>query len=111
MGFVDFGADVGQGLEEELGDVGQGQGIAARDAVFGDQVEELAEDVVDVAPGLEMAGEGGETSGDFFGSEKLTFVARVKQAERRVISSDGHTAGAAVGEWKLTKTIPDGPAR
>ena len=111
LDFVDLGADVGEGLQQKLGNVSQGQGVPARDAVFGDQMEEMAEDMVNVAGGLEVAGMRSETSGDFFGGEKLTFVARVKQAERRVIGGDGHTAGAAVGEWELTKTVPDGPAR
>ncbi len=110
MDFADFGADVGQGLQEKLGNVGQGQGVAARDAVFGDQAEELAQDMVNVTGGLEVTGERCQASGDFFGGKKLALVARVEQAERRVMGGDGHTAGAAVGEWKLAETIPDGPA-
>ena len=96
-------------MQQKLGNVSQGQGVAARDAVFGDQMEEMAEDMVNVAGGFEVAGKRGGTSGNFFGGEKLTFVARVKQAERRVIGGDGHTAGAAVGEWKLTEAVAGRP--
>jgi len=109
MDFVDFGTDVGQGLQEKLSNVGECQSVAARDAVFGDQAEELAEDMVNVAGGLEVAGKRSQASGNFFGRKDLTFVARVKQAEGGVMGGDGHTAGAAVAEWKLTKTVAGGP--
>jgi hypothetical protein len=49
--FLNLLANVGKGLQDELGDIAKRQGIAARDALARPQREELAEDVVDVVPG------------------------------------------------------------
>jgi hypothetical protein len=51
-----FRANRGEALEKELADVGQGDGVAARDAVLSNEPEEFAEHVVDVAGGSKLSG-------------------------------------------------------
>ena len=92
----DLRADLGQALEKKLGDVGQGDGIAARDAVLRHQRKELAEDVVDIARGPEVAGEGDELASGLIRSEERLFAAGVVDTEGSVLFPAGQAAGAAV---------------
>jgi hypothetical protein len=66
-GGIDFAADVGDGLEEELAEIGESGGVATRDAFLGQGAEDLAEGVVDVYGVIEVTGEGVELGGEFFG--------------------------------------------
>jgi hypothetical protein len=95
--------DGGEAVEEELADVGEDSGVAAGDAVLREEGEEFAEDVVDVAGGLEFAGESGELGGDAVRFEELVFFAGVGEAEVRVGGRAGEAAFAAVGEGVLAK--------
>ena len=105
QGFLDFFLDFGEGLEEELGDVGEGDGIAARDASLGEEGEDFSEDVVDVAGGFEVAGERGEFAGDLligkaFGAA-FFFPFGVIGAEGAMTWGARHSALAADGGEEL----------
>jgi len=97
--------DGGEAVEEELADVGEDGGVAAGDAVLRKEGEEFAEDVVDVAGGLEFAGEGGELGGDAVRFEELALFAGVDEAEVRVGGRAGQAAFAAVGEGVLAESV------
>jgi len=45
VGLLDFVLDGMAVVEEELGDIGEGGGFAAGDAVLGEEVEEFSEDM------------------------------------------------------------------
>jgi hypothetical protein len=90
-------------VEKELGQVGQEPGVANGNAVGGDKLEELADDVLDVSGGLEVAGERGELIADVVQFEELPLLASVEEAERRMGSVTKHATLAAVGERKLTE--------
>jgi len=64
---LDFVFDAAESEEEELRDVGESVGLAPVDAILGEEVEEFAEGVVEVAGGLDFAGESGELPADFLG--------------------------------------------
>jgi hypothetical protein len=104
LGDGDLVLDGGEAVEEELADVGEDGGVAARDAILREESEESAEDVVDVAGGLEFAGEGGEFGGDAVGFEELALFAGVDEAEVRVGGRVGQAAFAAVGEGVLAES-------
>src|SRR5574337_569949 len=55
-----FVADILLTVEKKLGEIGEDPSIAEGDAVGSDELPELADDVMDVGNGLELAGEGGE---------------------------------------------------
>jgi len=60
-----------ESLEQELGDVGEGAGLAAVHAAGGDVGEEFAEDEVEGDGVLEIATEGQEFGADFLGGLEL----------------------------------------
>ena len=97
---------MGKTLEEKLGNVGEGDGIAVRDAVLGDKGKEFSQDVVDVAGGLEFARKGDELASGLIRGQELLFAAGVENAQGAVLAPAGHAAGAAVGEGKLAKAVP-----
>lgn len=97
VGLLDFELDGMAVVEEELGDIGEGGGLAAGDAVLGKEVEELSEDVGEIAGGGEFAGKGGEFGGDGGGVEELALLAGVEGTEGGVGFVVKHGALAAVG--------------
>ena len=104
----DFVADGVKSAEEELADVSHSDGVAVRDAVLGDEQEEFAQEVIDIAGGLEFAGEGDEFLADLFYRKELGhFVgfagghAGVEEAERDVALPARHAALAVVGGGEL----------
>ena len=89
-------------MEQKLADVGENGSVAGGDTVLGRSGKEFAQDEVDVGGGHELAGEGGgEFSADTVGFQELHLVARVEEAERRVVATE-HAAAAAVGSLELT---------
>jgi len=94
---LDFELDGTAVVEEELGDIGEGGGFAAGDAVLGEEVEEFSEDMGEIAGGGEFAGKGGEFSGNGGGVEELALVAGVEGAEGGMGLVAQHGALAAVG--------------
>ncbi len=63
-----FALHDGDAVEEELGEVGHGDGAFARDAVVGDLVQEVAEEEVYARGGGEIIGTGEEFRGEEFGA-------------------------------------------
>lgn len=97
VGLLDFELDAMAVVEEKLGDIGEGGGLATRDAVLGEEVEEFSEDVGEVAGGGEFARKGSEFGGDGDGVEELALLAGVEGAEGRVGFVAQHGALAVVG--------------
>jgi hypothetical protein len=96
--------DAREGMEQELADIGEGDGVAGGDAVLGDGGEEFAEDEIDVGGGEEIAGNGGGNLGaKLVRFQELLLRACVKRTERRVIGAAEHAAAAAVGEGELAE--------
>lgn len=103
MGVLVLASGAGDTLEKELANIGESDGLAARDAAMGEEREDFAEDVVDVAGGLELAGEGGELGADAAGFETLKLLAGVDGTKRRVRLVAQHLALAAVRELELAE--------
>jgi hypothetical protein len=93
-----------EGLEEELGDVGEGAGGAAVHATGGDVGEEFAEDEVEGDGVLEVAAEGEEFGADFLGGLELEEFAMVEEAEIEARVAE-HAAAAAVGELEIAAWV------
>jgi len=102
---LNLSADLGEALEKKLADVGQGDGVAWRNAVLRDEREEFAEDVVDIAGGPEIAGKGDELASSLIGSEELLFAAGVVDTEGAVLRPAGHAAGAAVPKGEAAQVF------
>jgi len=109
---TDFVLKFVEGEEQELADEGEVAGVAGRDAVLGDGLEEFAEDEIDVRCGHETAGgSGGELGAEAVRFDNLALSASVEDAERRVVMLAEHTTSAAVGERELAERgIVDGDA-
>ena len=86
------------GLQEELGDVGEGAGVAAVHASGGDVSEEFAEDEIDGDGILEIAAEVEKFGADFRGGLQLEKFAMVEEAECSGGAMAEHTAATAVSE-------------
>jgi hypothetical protein len=91
------------GLHEEETDVGKAGGAAGRDAVGGEGGEEIAEDVVDVDLGDEIAGGAGELGGEIVLALLDAGAAGVGEAEAVVLGVGGEAAHASIGEFELAK--------
>jgi len=87
-----------EGLEEELGDVGEGAGVAAVHASGGDVGEEFAEDEIDGDGILEIATEVEEFGADFGGGLELEKFAVMQEAEVSGGVVGEHATAAAVSE-------------
>jgi len=96
-GLLNFELDGMPIVEKELGDIGEGGGLAAGEAVLGEEVEEFSEDAGEVVGGGEFAGKGGEFGGDGGRVEELLLVAGVEGAEGGMGFVAQHGALAAVG--------------
>jgi hypothetical protein len=101
---TEFALEFVEGAEQEFADEGEVGGVAGRDAVLGDSLEEFAKGEVDVRGGHESASE----SGREFGAKAIRFHelalgASGENAERRMIVLAKHATGAAVGERELTE--------
>ena len=93
-----------EGLEEELGDVGEGAGGAAVHATGGDVGEEFAEDEVEGDGVLEVAAEGEEFGTDFFSGLELEEFTMVEEAEWLARVAE-HATAAAVGELEVAARV------
>jgi hypothetical protein len=100
-----------EGLEEELGDVGEGAGVAAVHATGGDVGEKFAEDEVDGDGVLEIAAEGEKLGADFGGGLELEKFAMVEEAELAGGFVEEHAAAAAVGELEVAAVFGVGGVR
>jgi hypothetical protein len=93
-----------EGLEEELGDVGEGAGLTAVHAAGGDVREEFAEDEIEGDGVSEVAAEGEEFGGDFLRGLELLEFAIVEEAEFEMGVTE-HAATAAVGELEVAARV------
>ncbi len=105
VGDVGLPADVLLALEKKLSEIGEVLRAAGGDASGGDQLEELADNVVDVGLRAELTGDGGQLVSDFVGFKELKLFAGVENAERGMGIGAEHAALAAVGERELTKFL------
>ena len=97
-----FVFDGGDGVKHELPEKGEGGGGALGEAALCDSGKDLAENVVDVRSGEEVAGEGGgELVAKPMRFQELLLVAGVKGTEGGVVFVAEHAAVATVGEGKL----------
>jgi hypothetical protein len=88
-------------LEEELRDVRERGRVAGRDTIVGEKREELAEDVVDVARGFEIARERDQFLAHTIDGEELLLLPCVRNAQGAMCFRAGHAAAASVGEGEL----------
>jgi hypothetical protein len=91
-------------IEKKLGEIGEEPGVANGNAIGGDKLEELADNVLDVSDGFEVAGERGEFVADAVQFEELLLLAGVEETEGGVGSMTEHAALASVGERKLAES-------
>lgn len=94
------------GLHQEVADIGEGGGAFGRDGIGGEGLEELAEDVVDINLGDEIAGGACELLEEIVFAVKGAAVdGGVVEAEAVVVWMGGHGAEFAVGEFKVAKVV------
>jgi len=94
------------GLQEEMADVGEGGGALGRDAVGGEGLEELAEDVVDIDLGDEIACGAGEVVAEIvFAVGGAAVDGGVVEAKSVVLGMRRHAAAFSVGEGKGAEVV------
>ncbi len=100
---VELFFDGGEREKHDLAKVGKGVGGADGHAVLRHGSENLAEDIVDIGGGEEVAADGrGEFGAELSRFEELLLVARVEDAKGGVAGRAGQTTAAAVGSLKST---------
>jgi hypothetical protein len=94
-----FGAPLG--LREQAADVGERASSSRRDAVGGESTKEIAEDVVDVDLGDEIAAGTLEFGGEIVFAWWLfgVLLTSVREAEAVMFGTGREAAGASVGEF------------
>ena len=104
LGGSGFEGDGAVGVQELVGDVGLDGGAAGRDAAFGDEGEEAAEELADVGASGELGEFGEEIGGKIFRvvvdghRDEGRGVSRgVAAAKTGVVRQAGETAALAVG--------------
>src|SRR6266404_5006632 len=103
VGQIGFVTNMFLAIEKKLSEIGEVFGAAGGDAAVGDEIEQFAEEEVDVGGRAELAGDGYEFLADFFLGEELLLFAGVDQAEGRVGLVTEHAALATVGETELAE--------
>jgi hypothetical protein len=99
------------GLREQATDIGESAGATGRDAVGGKGAEEIAEDVVDIDLGDEIAGGAGEFGGEvvfawgiglgFGGFFEAFDVTGVGQTKAVAFGESGKGAEASIGKFEM----------
>lgn len=93
-----FLLDAGNGVEEELPEVTEGQGILAVNALASELLGGVGEEGVDSIGGVELAGAVEELRGEDFGIRWSGLgKAEVERAKRIAVRSAEHTAALAAG--------------
>ena len=117
---LNFVFDGLKGVEEKLANVSEDDGVAARDAIFGEEAEEFPEDVIDVAGGNEFAGPGDKFLGNLFGGKDLDHLGLAFREAPGVFHAEGfvafparHATPAIIGVEELATVgfLHGGPAR
>jgi len=81
-GFFEFAFGAGEGLDEVLGEIGDGGGVARGDAIVSDGGDGVGDGGAEIAVGDVAGGEGkGDIAGRFIGGAVLGFSAGVEGAE------------------------------
>jgi hypothetical protein len=94
------------GLDESLGEIGEGAGGAGLDVAADDGGQEAAEGGAEIGGGKVSAGEEiGEFAGEFIGCAGLGVFAGVVGAEVGMTGGAGSAALAAVGESETTQGL------
>jgi hypothetical protein len=92
------------GLDEGLGEIGDGSGGARLDVAADDGGDKAAEGGAEIAGGEVFAGEEiGQVAAEFIGGAGLGFLAGVVGAEVGMIGGAGSAATAAIGEGETTQ--------
>jgi hypothetical protein len=93
-----------QRVQQKLTDMREPGSFAKRNAFLGERGKKLAENVVDVGGGEEIAGErGGELRTELLRFVEFVFLTSVEWAQVRVRFVAEHAAAASVGECELTE--------
>ena len=100
-----FGADAGNGLQQKLGDIAEGDSVLARDAILREKAKNLAEGAVHSGGGGEVRGESFELGGqgEFALGEKgedFLLASGMVEAEIGMTIGAQHAALALVGRKK-----------
>jgi len=97
-------------VEKKLGEISESLRLATRNAIGSNELEELADNVMNVANGLEAARERSEFRRDGFEilellhvSDEPLLLVSVKDAESGMGWVAEHAAGASVGEGELAE--------
>jgi hypothetical protein len=94
------------GLDEGLGEIGEGAGGARLDVTAGYAGDEAAEGGGEIAGGEVLTGEEvGEVAGEFIGRAGLGVFAGVVGAEMGMAGGAGSAALAAIGEGETTQGL------
>ena len=102
-----FGADAGNGLEQKLGDITEGDGVFARDVMFREKAKDFAEGAVHSRGGGEVSGERYEFGGqiEFALGEKgenFLLASGMEEAKVGVMIGAQHAALPLIGREKAT---------
>ena len=92
-------------VKQELREIGEKSRIADGNAVGGDQLPELANDVVQIRNGSEFPGKSDEFVLQAVEFGQLDFFACVKDAKSRMGRTTEHAASAAVSEGEGTEIL------
>ncbi len=100
-----FGADAGNGLQQKLGDIAEGDSVLARDAILRQKAKDLAEGAVHSGGGGEIGGESFELGGQgefALGKKGKDFLlaSGMVEAEIGMMVGAQHAALALVGREK-----------
>ena len=94
------------GLDEGLGEIGEGAGGARLDVAADDGGQEAAEGGAEIAGGEVFTGEEiGEVAGEFTGGAGLGVFAGVVGAEVGMMAGAGRAALAAIGKGETTQGL------
>jgi len=94
------------GLDESLGEIGEGAGGAGLNVAADDGGQKAAEGGAEIAGGKVLAGEEiGEVTGEFIGGAGLGVFAGVVGAEVGMVGRAGSAALAAVGKGATTQGL------
>jgi hypothetical protein len=92
------------GLEESLGEIGDGAGSFGFYITANEGGDQAAQGRAEVAGGDELSGKKiGEILSEFFGGESLGLPAEVVRAEIRTVAGERATALTAIGKGETTQ--------
>lgn len=107
-GFGDFLTYAVNAVEEQLAEIGEDGRLTSGESVGGEKGVELAEGLVDVGGGHELAGDGGEFGSDALGVKDEALAPGVVEAEGGVAVPAGVAAAPAVGIGVAAALLGDG---